>query len=373
MKPEVTFIADLRRVAADVARDLRRIPVPGPRALDEIEAVVAVLLSILCAHALRERNVGWAAFSGYMVMRTHVATTLRRGMLRIAGTVAGAAAACAAHAHWPGSTAALAVALACAGAITLYFAVTEANGYAWLFAGLTFAMVMTEALQQPAVQLAAFAWSRVAEVATGTLCGIAVSALSTAAIRRTLAGDYYAPPAAAADPPARRWQAAAGMHALKGGVALALVPLLARLLHLPSPAQACVTIFAVSMIPAAQLTAAHGPTARRMAHRFAGCAAGGALATVGLYACHHSPAMMALLVAAGVVVGRHIENSRTGANYVGTQFALAFLVVLVPDTYTAVDTAAGLDRFLGVLSGIAVLYPVFALWPSRCRRADARP
>ena len=47
-----------------------------------------------------------------------------------------------------------------------------------------------------------------------------------------------------------------------------------------------------------------------------------------------------LLTVAGVVIGRHIENSRTGGTYIGTQFAIAFLFVLVPDSYRAVDAEA---------------------------------
>ncbi|OXJ22036.1 FUSC family protein [Burkholderia sp. HI2714] len=367
MKPESRFLDDLRLLAADIVRDLCRIPVPDPRALDEIETVTSVLLAILCAHLLDEHNIGWAAFSAYMVMRAHVASTLSRGVLRIVGTAAGSAAAYVMHRYQLLSPVELAVALAIVGTITLYLALTEPSGYAWLFAGLTFAMVTNDALQQPEVHLAAFAWSRVAEVATGTLCGVTVSALSTATIRNQLAGDYCISPVATSIGITRRWNHPAAVHAYKCGLALAIVPLLATLLHLRSAAQACVSIFAVSMVPTTQLSAAYDYTVRRMAHRFAGCTVGGILATVGLYVSHHSPALMALFVVVGVVIGRHIENSRTGANYIGTQFALAFLVVLVPDTYAASDTSAGFERFLGVLFGIVTLYPVLAL-PFRSRK-----
>jgi hypothetical protein len=70
---------------------------------------------------------------------------------------------------------------------------------------------------------------------------------------------------------------------------------------------------------------------------------------------------MALLIALGVVVGRHIESARTGAAYIGTQFLLAFLVVLVPDSYEVVDVGAGIERFYGVICGIVLLYPVLVL------------
>ena len=35
-------------------------------------------------HLVGARNISWAAFSGYMVMRGHVSETLWRGLLRIA-------------------------------------------------------------------------------------------------------------------------------------------------------------------------------------------------------------------------------------------------------------------------------------------------
>src|SRR6516165_8104563 len=76
-----------RRVAAAV----RSIVSPGPRLVDELECAASVLLAILFGHLVGARNISWAAFSGYMVMRGHVSETVVRGLLRIAGTGLGAA------------------------------------------------------------------------------------------------------------------------------------------------------------------------------------------------------------------------------------------------------------------------------------------
>lgn len=62
-------LSDLIALARSVLRDLRAWPVRGPRLVDELECVLSVLLAIAFAHALEVRHVGWAAFSGYMVMR----------------------------------------------------------------------------------------------------------------------------------------------------------------------------------------------------------------------------------------------------------------------------------------------------------------
>ncbi|MCA6121431.1 FUSC family protein [Bradyrhizobium sp. WSM 1704] len=50
-----------------------------------------MLLAILFAHAICVANVSWAAYSGYMVMRGHVAESTLRGVLRFLGICAGAA------------------------------------------------------------------------------------------------------------------------------------------------------------------------------------------------------------------------------------------------------------------------------------------
>src|ERR1700743_89310 len=60
------------------------------RLVDELECSLSVLLAIVFAHALRADNVSWAAYSGYMVMRGHVAESALRGALRILGTCVGA-------------------------------------------------------------------------------------------------------------------------------------------------------------------------------------------------------------------------------------------------------------------------------------------
>ncbi|MGN6579919.1 MAG: FUSC family protein [Bordetella sp.] len=346
--------AAIRSLASDIARDLRDIARSAPRTLDETAAVAAVLLSIACAHALGEQNIGWAAFSAYMVMRPNISLSLQRGLLRIAGTAVGAAGALFLPAQVLASSALLSAVLAIVGAATLYLALTERSGYAWLFAGITFAMVVIEPLAGSHSRLIGFAISRIAEVTTGTICGIGASALCAAIVKRAFA-SAHAPSAAPPSATPRRWRKKVGMHALKGGVALALLPFASKFLHLPYPAQAAVTILAVLMMPQDKLEAANSQTVKRMAHRFAGCMAGGLLATAGLLTLHQSTVLLWLLTMAGIVIGRHIENSRTGGTYIGTQFALVFLFVLVPDSYSAVDVDAGLQRFLGIVSGIVLL------------------
>jgi hypothetical protein len=53
--------------------------------VDEVECVASVLLAIVFGHLADARNISWAAYSGYMVMRGHISESLLRGALRIVG------------------------------------------------------------------------------------------------------------------------------------------------------------------------------------------------------------------------------------------------------------------------------------------------
>ena len=57
--------------------------------VDMAERVCSVMLAILIARLLGGGNISWAAFAGYMVIAGTISNTLLRGMLRLAGTVAG--------------------------------------------------------------------------------------------------------------------------------------------------------------------------------------------------------------------------------------------------------------------------------------------
>ena len=102
----LTFLLlHLARIARTVSTELRTLPKPGPRMIDELECACSVLLAILISHQIGAENVGWAAFSGYMVMRGHIGETVQRGALRITGTIAGGLLALATISliapHWP--------------------------------------------------------------------------------------------------------------------------------------------------------------------------------------------------------------------------------------------------------------------------------
>ena len=83
-----------RALLAAITRDFCAWPGSHARVIDDVASLAAVMLAVAASRLLAIDNVGWAAFSAYMVIRTSFADSLARGSLRIAGTVAGVALAC---------------------------------------------------------------------------------------------------------------------------------------------------------------------------------------------------------------------------------------------------------------------------------------
>jgi uncharacterized membrane protein YccC len=207
-----------------ILNELRSLARPGPRMIDEFECVLSVLLAIIFAHALGAQNVGWAAFSGYMVMRSHVSQSLKRGSLRLAGTAAGAGVALLVAPITIGSPFAMSLALAVFGGFTLYFALVSKRSYAWLFTGLTFCMVLIEGMKHSGESVAPFAQSRLLEIVAGTFACILVSAASTFLVRRRLKYGTQETAAQTAIRKSTLWHAGAFRHSVEAAIALAFIP-----------------------------------------------------------------------------------------------------------------------------------------------------
>ncbi len=356
-----------------IAEELRSLGKPGPRLIDEVECVLSVLLAIAFAHALGAQYVGWAAFSGYAVMRSTLPESLMRGTLRIAGTAAGAVVALLLAPLVIGSSYTLALALALVGGTTLYFALVSRRSYAWLFTGLTFCMILIEGMKVSSNSVAPFAQSRVLEIVAGTCASILVSAVSACTVRRVTRRCDQLVPVAAAVRQSPMWHKGAALHAAQAAIALALIPSIWKWTGFSSLSQSSVTIMAVMLLPIAMLDASPlHPVTSKMLLRFVGCGVGGILAIAALFASHHSPLLMTLALCIAVIVGRHIENGNAATSYIGVQFALAFLVVLVPDNYFNAQPDPGVGRLTGILLGIVVLEPILLVWHLLFNRAAER-
>lgn len=356
----LTFLfLHLSRIARAFWAELRTLPKPGPRMIDEIECALSVLLAIVISHRIGAENVGWAAFSGYMVMRSHVAESFTRGMLRIIGTLIGAGGALLLAPFLLPSPWLLSFGLMIWGSVTLYFAIAGKRAYAWLFTGLTFLMVLIEGMEHASEPVSRFATTRVLEVLAGTIACVIVSAISTWTIRRRLPSPDQNLRAKPVGLPAGQWQATVARHALTGAIALGLIPAVWFAFGIPELSQSAITIFAVMLVPAAALAdGILSPVSSRVMQRLVGCLAGGLLGGTILLLSQHSPAIMTIGLVLGIVIGRHIENGPPSMSYAGLQFVLAFVVVLVPDNYANAQITPGYERLLGILFGMALLEPV---------------
>lgn len=346
-----------------IREELRSLGRPGPRLVDEIECVLSVLLAIVFAHWLGAQYVGWAAFSGYAVMRSRLSESMVRGTLRIVGTAAGALVALLLAPAILASPALIALTLAMIGGITLYFALVGRHSYAWLFTGLTFCMILIEGMKAPTQTVAPFAQSRVVEIIAGTLACILVSIASNLTVRRAIRREGREIGPAGQRLPYMRWHKGAAFHAGQAALALAFLPFIWLWTGFGALSQSSVTIMVVMLLPIAALEAsALRPVTSRMLMRFAGCLVGGIIAIAVLFSSHHSPLLMTIALCIAVIVGRHVENGNPATSYLGIQFALAFLVVLVPDDYLNAQPDPGVSRLAGILLGILMLEPILIGW-----------
>lgn len=323
------------------------------RVLDEAECVTSVLLSITVAHLVGATNVAWAAFAGLLVMRGHATDTLQRGLLRTVGTVLGGVAAFLVVPLLAGGLVLGATGLLVVGTLTIYMALTARHAYAWLISGLTFLMVMLDKIEHPRAELADFVQTRLLENVTGTGVCVLVSVASTLTLRRW----WPAIRTPALTP--LGWHRDAFRHALQGGIALALLIILAHQMPVPALAQGAIAIVAVMLVPTSELRESTlSPVTNRLFYRLIGCAAGGAFAGLFVFIANGSAALLMAGTALGVIVGRHWETGDHAHRYAGTQFTFAVLITLVPDSFTDASIVPGWQRLLAVFTGMALIEPV---------------
>lgn len=340
-------------LADRVSNELRVLLTPGRRMADELECVASVLLAIVLAHLIGAKMIAWAAFSAFVLLKGSMSETLLRGVLRMIGTLLGATLAIWFVRLSPGDLWATMLVTALVGGIGLYGTLTAHRSYAWLLFGLTFVMILLDKLQQPGIDVQALAITRVLEVGAGTVACVAVSLVSTLTARR------WWPVLPNPPTPSVGWHPDAARHAAQAGFALSLLPLLNHFVAIPELAQAGVTVMAVMIVPVAGLgSSGLAPVSRRLSHRALGCLAGGVLASLVLLVAGGSVPVLVAGTCLGIIAGRHIENGGPARAYLGLQFTLAVMIVLIPDSYANVAIEPGLKRFISVFIGMAVLVPI---------------
>jgi uncharacterized membrane protein YccC len=356
-------LAELRDMTLDAVagfgRELRELGEDPARTKQGIAAACSVILATSLALLLEVQSPWWAAISGFMTLMSTGPGSLRRGVLRMIGTIGGA---CLGFvmARWLPYEHLLFFLFI--GGITMLGVIAmqvSPHGLAWLFVSITSIMVLISSLNDP-LQAVNVAYFRTFEVAIG---------VTSALIIANLFQDWHPEP----PPTAPGWrhlldtQWPAVLHGLRSAIAVNAVLVAWILLDLPEVNGMAIT---VTMVMASPVAASGGlgsrhAVAQRALHRFLGCLFGGVVALLVLALNVTVFPWWLALVGAGVWVGTYVQMGKYGVGYVGTQSAFVYVVTLVQGARPPDSIMPGIDRFAGIVGGLGILLIVsLLLWPS---------
>lgn len=322
-------------------------------------AAVSVILTTTVALAMQLDAPWWAAISGYMSLMSTGAASVRRGLLRLSGTIAGAVLGFIMARWLPYDQVALCLFLGCATMAGVIAVQVSPHGLAWLFMSITSSLVLLMSLNDP-TQAFEIACYRTLDVAVGVSCAM---------VTAKLLQDWHAEPPATAP----GWRHLLGaqwpsvLHGFRAAISVVTVMIVWVMADLPDVGEMAVTI---AVVMAAPLIVDGGTTTRHLVaeksfHRFMGCLLGGVVALACLALQVESFFWWLAMIGGVVWVGMHIQMGRHGIPYVGTQFAFVFVVTMVQGLAPPDSIMPGVDRFAGVTGGLGILMVVsLLLWPS---------
>ena len=316
------------------------------QALATTAGVVAAVFIALFAGL---ENPYWAALSAMVIAHADHSELFTKGMLRIAGTMAGVFGGVVAAQFLEGLPVGQAAAAMLAAGIGIYGRQRSAYGYAWFYGGVTFLLVIVSSLTDPE-GLFEFAENRCLEI----IVGVVAATLASWALRPAGSGlahlVAHAPVVAPAD--ARRLAFAAALGTL--AILLAWTAL-----SLPSLTQVIVSSLIV-------IDANPGTTRHRGLQRIVGCIIGGAagLAVLGIDATGFAWWTAALAIGVYVPARAHLGGSPNA--YIGTQSAIAFLITMV-DSGPPATIVPPVERLAGIILGVALMSLV--TWALTARRS----
>ena len=354
-------LASIGEQIAAIGQEVTEIGLTGRRARASTTAALSVVLAVVLAQWAALDDVWWAAFSGFMASQSTRPASIRRGALRIIGTVAGAALACVVIACFAYDHVAIYLFIFAAGTVGVLGMSVSPFGYVWLFGGLTANMIVMIAMGDPA-QTPFIAINRVVEVSLGCIA---------AALMATLLAPETGDAAAVAVPPGwtdllgARWPAVE--HAIRSGVTIMLLPIVWNVFDLPSLTQMAVTVAAVMAVPvtSADADALSRAVMGRAELRLLGCLCGGILGLLCVTLPLTAYPLWLTVLFIGVWVGAYVGGSERGVGYAGIQATLVFMVTLVQGLSPPSSILPGIERFAGITGGITVLLVIgLILWPS---------
>jgi uncharacterized membrane protein YccC len=356
--PVTRSLVQVGSAAAALAREPGTLSLTGPRAHRATMAAAAVALAVPIGCAMNLPDVWWAAISAVISTMPTRPASVEKGLLRLVGTAVGASLAYALIGWIAYDHVACCLALFAVSSIALLGMAVSPHGYAWMFLGVTFTLVVLVSLNDPAKAFSVAIY-RTLEVCVGITSAILVATL--------LAPDAIAAAATPPEPPGwhdlfgAQWPAVT--YALRSGIVIAALPVIWNTLYLPGVATMAATVAAVMAVPqlpghtlddSARLTT-------KAAYRLLGCFVGG---IAGLAIIVLSPTVLVLwlaLLCGGVWFFVWLQDSPTGAGYVGTQAGVVYIVTLVQGEGPPLSILPGIDRFAGIVFGIVTLLLFTAL------------
>ena len=322
-------------------------------------AAIVVPLATTMALLLRAESVWWAAISGYMTIMATGAASVRKGLLRLTGTIGGAALGFVMARWLPYDHFALCLFLAGVTMLGVIAMQVSPHGLAWLFGAITAILVLLEGLKNP-LQVPYIAFYRVFEVAIG---------VAASAIVANLLMHWHADP----PPIAPGWRHLLGpqwpavLHGMRAAIAVIVVLEVWIWMDLPQVTEMAITIAVVMSAPVigdGSLGTRHA-VAERSLHRFLGCLLGGIAALFCLSLSVTSFPWWLAMIAGAVWIGMHVQMGKHGVGYLGTQSAFVFIVTMIQGPAPPTSILPGIDRFVGIAGGLAILLVVsLMLWPS---------
>jgi uncharacterized membrane protein YccC len=351
-----SLLGAVASAGTSLLKELTEIDVADPRAQQASMAALAVAISVTVASAMHLPDPWWAAISGFISTQATRPASVTKGVLRVIGTVSGAAVALFLVGWLAYDQVACCVALFIVCTIGIVALNVSPHGYAWLFFSVTFSLVLLMSLVDP-LNAFDFAVYRSIEVVIGTIAAIIVAT----ALGPAGSADGAAAPPGWTDLLGARWPAV--LHAFRGGIAVAVIPVLWSYFYLPGLSATATTVASVLAVPvlADHPLDSHRKMVEKAIHRLLGCFVGGiaALVLLAIPLTEFLPWLVSL--AAGVWLFAYVQSSVRGIGYLGTQAAVVFMLMLVQGDGPPASIMPALDRFAGIAIGITTLFVVCLL------------